>query len=49
MLTPNMSVRAEYLYYALDDTTAPGGSLGVGPTNLDPNIQTLRVGLNFKF
>jgi outer membrane immunogenic protein len=49
MLTPHMSVRAEYLYYALDDTTAPAGSLGVGPTNLDPNIQTLRVGLNFKF
>ena len=49
MLTPNMSARVEYLYYGFDSVTAPAGTLSAGATALDPSIQTVRLGLNFKF
>jgi outer membrane immunogenic protein len=49
MLSPNMSARVEYLYYGFDGVTAPAGTISAGPTGLDPSIQTVRFGLNFKF
>jgi len=49
MLSPNMTARVEYLYYGLDDVTAPAGTLGAGATTLDPTTQTIRFGLNLKF
>jgi outer membrane immunogenic protein len=50
-LTPNLSARVEYLYYGFDSVTAPAGTVapGIGTANLEPNVQTLRFGLNFKF
>jgi outer membrane immunogenic protein len=49
MLTRNLTARLEYLYYDFDSLSAPAGALGGGATDLDPTIQTVRFGLNFKF
>jgi outer membrane immunogenic protein len=49
MLSPNMSARVEYLYYGFEGVTAPAGTIAAGATGLDPSIQTVRFGLNFKF
>jgi outer membrane immunogenic protein len=46
-LTPNWSARVEYLYYSFDDVTS--GAVAPGTATLDPNLQTVRFGLNFKF
>lgn len=48
-LTPNLTARAEYLYYDFDSTSAPAGSVGPGPASLDPSLHTIRFGLNYKF
>jgi outer membrane immunogenic protein len=48
MLSSNLSMRAEYLYYSFDDVNAPGALAGV-TTGLDSTVQTVRFGLNFKF
>ena len=48
-LTPNLTARAEYLYYDFDNTSAAAGSVGPGPASLDPSLHTLRFGLNYKF
>jgi outer membrane immunogenic protein len=49
MLNQNLSARVEYLYYDLNDVTAPAGTLGAGSTKLDPIMQTVRFGINLKF
>jgi outer membrane immunogenic protein len=49
MLTPHLTARVEYLYYSFDGTTAPTGTLAGAPVALDPSIQTVRFGLNYKF
>jgi opacity protein-like surface antigen len=49
MLTPNLAARVEYLYYGFDEVTAPAGSLAASSVGLDPSVQTVRFGLNFKF
>jgi outer membrane immunogenic protein len=48
-LTPNVTARVEYLYYDFDKLSSPPGSLGVGTSELDPTMQTVRFGINFKF
>ena len=48
-LTPNLSARVEYVYYGFDSATAPAGTVAPGAANLDPTMQTVRFGLNFKF
>lgn len=48
-LTPNLSARVEYLYYGFDEVTAPAGTVAPGAASLDPSLQTVRFGLNFKF
>ena len=48
-LTPNLSARIEYLYYSFDEVTAPPGTVAPGAASLDPSVQTIRFGLNFKF
>jgi outer membrane immunogenic protein len=47
-LAPNLTARVEYLYYDFDSLSAPAGALG-GATDLDPTMQTVRFGLNYKF
>ncbi len=47
--TPNVTGRIEYLYYAFDGVDAPAGAVAPGTANLEPTVQTLRMGLNFKF
>jgi outer membrane immunogenic protein len=49
MLSQNLSARVEYLFYDFNDSIAPAGTLGAGPTKVDPSMQTVRFGLNFKF
>jgi outer membrane immunogenic protein len=49
MLTPKLSARVEYLYYAFDGATAPAGTLAAGAVDLDPSLHTVRFGLNLKF
>jgi outer membrane immunogenic protein len=49
MLNQNLSARVEYLFYDLNESTAPSGTLAGGTTKLDPSMQTLRFGLNYKF
>lgn len=48
-MTPNITARIEYLYYDFDRIDAPAGAVAPGPANLDPTVQTVRAGLNFKF
>ena len=48
-LTPNLMARAEYLYYGFDSASAPAGAVGPGAADLEPTVQTVRFGLNFKF
>jgi outer membrane immunogenic protein len=48
-LAPNITARLEYLYYDFDKLSAPPGALGVGSSELDPSMQTVRFGINFKF
>ena len=47
--TPNVTGRIEYLYYAFDGVDAPAGAVAPGTANLEPTVQTLRFGFNFKF
>jgi outer membrane immunogenic protein len=47
-LMPNITARVEYLYYDFDSLSAPAGALGIGATDIDPTMQTVRFGLNFK-
>jgi outer membrane immunogenic protein len=50
MLSPKLTARLEYLYYSFDSETAPVGGLATGSTTrLDPSMQTVRFGLNYKF
>jgi outer membrane immunogenic protein len=49
MLSPKLTARVEYLYYGFDSATAPAGSLAPGPVGLDPSMQTIRFGVNYKF
>jgi len=48
-LTSNLSARVEYLYYGFDGVTAPAGTVAPGQASLDPTVQTLRFGVNYKF
>ena len=48
-LAPNLTARLEYLYYDFDSLSAPAGALSGGATQLDPTMQTVRFGINFKF
>jgi opacity protein-like surface antigen len=48
-LTPNITARLEYLYYDFERLSSPAGALGIGASELDPTIQTVRFGVNFKF
>jgi high affinity Mn2+ porin len=48
-LLPNLTAKVEYLYYDFDSATAAPGALGVGATEIDPSMQTVRFGLNYKF
>ncbi|MDX2204567.1 MAG: outer membrane protein [Hyphomicrobiaceae bacterium] len=49
MLSPNLTVRLEYLDYNFKDLTAPAGSLDVDPTHINLSTQVVRFGLNYKF
>jgi outer membrane immunogenic protein len=49
-LDNNWSVKAEYLYYGFGTSSAPAGTLSGGSnTALRTDIQTIKVGLNYKF
>jgi outer membrane immunogenic protein len=48
-LTPNVTARLEYLHYDFDSLTSPAGSLGAGSSQLDPSVDTVRLGINYKF
>jgi len=48
-LSQNLSARVEYLFYDFNESTAPAGALAGGTTKLDPSMQTVRFGLNYKF
>jgi outer membrane immunogenic protein len=48
-LAPNLTARLEYLYYDFDKLSSAPGSLGAGSSELDPNMQTVRFGVNYKF
>jgi outer membrane immunogenic protein len=48
-LTPKVTARLEYLYYDFDSLSSPPGALGVGTSELDPTVKTVRFGVNFKF
>jgi len=46
MLTQNFSARVEYLHYSFDDAT---GAVGGISTTVEPKLDTVRFGLNYKF
>ncbi|PWB65864.1 MAG: hypothetical protein C3F17_02760 [Bradyrhizobiaceae bacterium] len=53
-LTPNWSVKAEYLYYDLGDTTVVGLNAAAGPafttvTSIDNDGHIVRIGVNYRF
>jgi outer membrane immunogenic protein len=47
--TPNLTGRIEYLYYGFDSVDAAPGTVAPGTADLEPSVQTVRLGLNFKF
>jgi outer membrane immunogenic protein len=48
--TPHWTARVEYLHYEIDGGTAPVGTLdGISRTELDTSIETVRLGINYKF
>jgi outer membrane immunogenic protein len=49
MLSPNLTMRLEYLNYNFNDITAPAGTLDVAATKIDLSSQVVRFGLNLKF
>lgn len=49
MLSPNLTMRVEYLNYSFGGITAPAGVLDTAATNLDLSSQVIRFGLNLKF
>lgn len=47
---PNWSAKVEYMHYGFDRWTAPVGALsGVATTDLRLNIDTFKVGVNYRF
>ncbi|GGH28550.1 porin [Alsobacter metallidurans] len=47
MMSPNVTVRAEYLHYGLGDATYPSPLLG--PVKVENSINVIRAGANYKF
>lgn len=48
-LTPNLSVKVEYLYLGLSNASTPAGTLSANAVDINANVQTVRVGLNYHF
>ncbi len=48
-ITDNLSIKAEYDYYGFSGSTAPAGDLDSGTTYLRTDVQTGKVGLNWRF
>lgn len=49
MITPRLSVKLEYLYVGLNHASTPGGTLSFHSVDINPDVQTVRVGFNYKF
>ncbi len=48
-VSETMSIKAEYNYLDLGSRTAPAGTLSAESTTIEPDLQTFKVGLNFRF
>jgi len=46
---PNWSAKIEYMHYGFDSVTAPPATLGVNSAALGLNIDTVKVGVNYRF
>lgn len=46
LVTPNITLRAEYLRYELGKTTYPSV---IGPVQIDSNVNVIRAGASYKF
>lgn len=46
---PNWSAKLEYMHYGFDTDTSPAGTLGAGPADLRLDIDTVKVGINYRF
>ncbi|WP_293858806.1 outer membrane beta-barrel protein [uncultured Alsobacter sp.] len=46
MVTPNVTIRAEYLRYELGSTTYPSA---IGPVQIDSSVNVIRAGASYKF
>ncbi|MGA7971889.1 MAG: outer membrane protein [Pseudolabrys sp.] len=49
MILPRLSVRLEYLYVGLDRASTPANTLSFNAVNVDSSMQTISVGLNYRF
>jgi outer membrane immunogenic protein len=46
---PNWSAKVEYMHYGFDSVTAPPAVLGTNSAALGLNIDTVKVGVNYRF
>jgi outer membrane immunogenic protein len=47
--TPNWTAKVEYMHYGFDSATAPAGTLGAGTASVRPDIDTVKVGVNYRW
>jgi outer membrane immunogenic protein len=48
-LTQNWSVKLEYLHYGFDTEVAPTGTISVTPTATTLRVDTVKLGVNYRF
>jgi len=46
---PNWTAKVEYMHYGLGTETAPAGTIDVVPTNSRLNVDTVKVGVNYRW
>jgi outer membrane immunogenic protein len=46
---PNWSAKLEYMHYGFDSVTAPVGTLSANPVAASLNIDTIKIGVNYRW
>ena len=47
--SPNWTAKVEYMHYGLGSETAPAGTLDVVPTSSRLDVDTVKVGVNYRW
>ena len=47
--SPNWSAKLEYLHYGFDSATAPAGTLSIDPISVTLRVDTIKIGVNYRW